>query len=388
MRQVWVLLLLLVGCAGTSPASEGQVSERGETAVAEASALDSLPALRWQVAIGPGLKAPAQVAGGHVVVATDTAVIALNPATGAESWRMPSAAGVWRRSLAASGDQIVVGVPGYALALNAVTGEELWRQPVTGELLWPAFITEETILLGTAFVGPDAPPVADGLAWVYALDAATGAVLWAHETAAYTLITPVAANGLVGVAGSMLGDSAVKEGGHLRLHLYDLASGALRWSVDREDGFVKTLAMDEQSLYFLAYTDVLYGLSLADGSVAWQYPTENWSPGFGFSREEEAVYFGSDNAFVHKVDGASGTAVWRQPLEGVFNAPRSPVVLAGDSLYFQGNDNRLYALDRANGAVLWQTEPQTRSLFAPTLGLGHLFLVGSDGVLYAYGPPD
>lgn len=417
MAKYLMLVLLLVGCgsgvevatpvvAEVSPVAETAVAEVvatdtvvAETAVIEtpppaaatvdaaaALAVEMLPTLVWQQEIGPGLRASAQVAGGHVIVATDTAVLAFDPISGDESWQVQPDGGVWRRSLVATDNLVVVGVPGHVLALDATTGATLWQQPVVGELQWQALLLDEVVLLGTAFVGPDAPPVADGLAWAYALDAATGAVVWGNETAAYSLVTPVVNDNTVIVAGSKLGDAYIEEGGFLRLHAYDRETGELRWSVDREDGFVKTLGVDDEQLYFLAYTDLLYGLSLTDGEVVWQYPTENWSPGFNMT--DGVIYFGSDNAFVHAVDAATGTAVWRQQLEGVFNAPRSPVTVAGDYLYFQSNDNRLYSLSRESGAVLWQTEPQARSLFAPTLGYGHLYLVGNDGVLYAYAAND
>ncbi|HFQ94407.1 MAG TPA: pyrrolo-quinoline quinone, partial [Anaerolineae bacterium] len=81
----------------------------------------------------------------------------------------------------------------------------------------------------------------------------------------------------------------------------------------------------------------------------------------------------------------NGTAVWRVHKEGIFNAPRSEPVVADGRLYFQSNDNRLYSLDAAGGNILWQTEPQPRSRVAPAAAYGRLYLLGQDGVLYAYG---
>ncbi|MEZ4512566.1 MAG: c-type cytochrome domain-containing protein [Chloroflexota bacterium] len=171
------------------------------------------------------------------------------------------------------------------------------------------------------------------------------------------------------------------EGGHLRLHLLT-SDGTLLWAVDTIDGFLKSVALDDKQLYYLAYTDMVYGLSLTDGAEVWHYPTENWSPGFTMS--DGTLYFGSDNARVHAVAAEEGTAVWQTPLEGIFNAPRSEPNIVGDYLYFQSNDNRLYGLNRLSGAIVWQSEPQPRSRIPLTVAGSQLYLATQDGVLLAY----
>ncbi|MBE2221338.1 MAG: PQQ-binding-like beta-propeller repeat protein [Anaerolineae bacterium] len=383
-------LLILAAC--------GQVV--GETAVSpppitqhpqpthEPVALDvrdseTAPRLQWQVDPGAGMNAPAQVAGGNVIVATETAVLAYHPQTGAEVWRVTPERGVWSRSLAGNGRMVAVGIPGGLLALDAVDGTQLWQTDMVGEVLWPPLVTETAVYVGTAFVGPGVEPDPDGKSWIYALDARDGAVHWSVETETYALTTPAVAENRLVVGGSFLAGDDVEEGGGLRIYAFDRTEGTTLWHVDSLDGFIKSLAVDEY-VTFLAYTDMLYGLNVADGTLAWKYPTENWSP--GFVADEHVVYLGSDNAFVHAVDGSTGTAVWRQPLAGVFNSPRSRPVLAGDKLYFQSNDNQIYALKKENGSLVWHTEPEPRSRVSLALGEGFLFLTGQDGVLYAYAP--
>ena len=98
------------------------------------------------------------------------------------------------------------------------------------------------------------------------------------------------------------------------------------------------------------------------------------------------LYFGSDNAFVHAVAGADGSQLWRVHLEGVFNAPRAGPLIDGGRLYFQSNDESIYALDRATGQIVWQTPPQVRSRVGLALADDVLYLVGTlpRDTLYAY----
>lgn len=55
-----------------------------------------------------------------------------------------------------------------------------------------------------------------------------------------------------------------------------------------------------------------------------------------------------------------------------------------DTVDFQGNDNRLYALDRQSGEILQVTIPRFRSRTAVAVGDGLLLLSGQNGVLYAF----
>lgn len=393
MLRFWflgIIALVLMGCSRETAVSPSTLSPSSPppatmppTAV-PAPVLEEVPHLQWQYVVGEGAAAPAVAARDVIVVASGTAVSGLNPQNGSIVWQIEPEMGVWPRSLAGNKEMIVVGVPGGLLALNATDGRILWQANTVGEVLWPPLVTETAVFAGTAFVGPGIEAQPEKQAWFYALDAASGDVLWSQETAAYTLTTPTANEETVVVGGSYLAEKEIAEGGHLRFYAFNLADGAVQWTADREEGFLKSLAAGKDHLYFLAYADVLFGLSMDDGQEVWRYSTENWSPGFTLANE--IIYLGSDNAFVHAVNGRDGTAVWRVHQEGIFNAPRSEPVVANGRLYFQSNDNRLYSLDTAAGDILWQTEPQTRSRVAPTVAFGHLYLLGQDGILYAFAP--
>ena len=387
------LIVLLLGCAST-PSAPLPTPTLAATAVPPtpspsptAPQSTAAPERIWQRPFGSELKGPAAFAAGRVFVATDTAVFALNPATGDTLWEVALEGGVWSRSLAASETAVVVGSPGQMVALNPADGTILWQLPLVGDLLWAPLLADGMVFAGTAFVGPGVTPNPDGNAWVYAVEIASGELVWSWETAVYTLTTPTSNGNQLFVGGSFLNPASdVEEGGFLRLHAFEQQTGELQWQTERQDGFIKSLAANEDTLFLLAYTDMVYGLDGRSGQVRWEYPTENWSP--GFSWQNGVLYFGSDNAFVHAVDGGTGTAVWRTQLEGIFNAPRAELTLDDTTAYFQGNDNQLYALNLTNGELLWQTAPQPRSRVPLTFGDGRLFLVDQEGTLSTFQMPD
>ncbi|MCB8924156.1 MAG: PQQ-binding-like beta-propeller repeat protein [Ardenticatenaceae bacterium] len=386
------LIVLLLGCT-SAPSAPPPTPTLAATAVPPtpspsptATQSTAAPDLIWQLPFGASLKGPAAFAAGRVFVATDTAVFALDPATGDTLWEMTLDGGVWSRSLAANETAVIVGSPGQMVALNPADGAILWQLPLVGDLLWAPLLANGMVFAGTAFVGPGVTPNPDGNAWVYAVEIASGELVWSWETAVYTLTTPTSNGNQLFVGGSFLNPASdVEEGGFLRLHAFAQQTGELQWQAERQDGFIKSLATDEDTLFLLAYTDMVYGLDGRSGEVRWEYPTENWSP--GFSWQDGVLYFGSDNAFVHAVDGGLGTAVWRTQLEGVFNAPRAELTLDDTTAYFQGNDNQLYALNLASGELLWKTDPQPRSRVPLTFGDGWLFLVDQEGTLSAFQSP-
>lgn len=395
--RYWVLFFavmsLLLGCASAPSAQSGATVLSDTTAVSPTPSVSSLateatalPEPIWQRPFGTGLKGPAAYAAGNLFVVVDTAVFALDPATGATRWEVRLPTGIWPRSLSANESVVVMGSPGQMTALNPVNGMLLWQLPLVGDLLWAPRLTADTVFAGTAFVGPGITPNPEGNAWVYAVAIHSGEVKWAQETAVYSLTTP-ASNGLqLFVGGSFLQpETDVEEGGLLRLYAFDQVTGELQWQTERQDGFIKSLAADANTLFLLAYTDMVYGLDSRSGELRWEYPTENWSP--GFSEQDGVLFLGSDNGFVHGVAGETGTAVWQTQLDGVFNAPRTEPTLDDNFAYFQGNDNRFYALDLTNGALRWQTAPQPRARVPLTLGDGWLFLVDQEGTLAAFQRP-
>jgi outer membrane protein assembly factor BamB len=105
--------------------------------------------------------------------------------------------------------------------------------------------------------------------------------VWSWETAVYSLTTPASNGSQLFVGGSFLQpETDVEEGGLLRLHAFNQVTGELQWQTERPDGFIKSLAADADTLFLLAYTDRVYGLDSRSGELRWEYPTENWSPGF------------------------------------------------------------------------------------------------------------
>ncbi len=340
------------------------------------------PILDWKISISSNSPASMALVGDQLVVLTEKAVVALDADTGKQNWLVEHREGFWPRSLATSTALVAVGSPNKVIVMSIIDGSLLWQQELVGELLWPPTIAGNHLFVGTAFVGPGISPQPSRKAWAYGFDVISGEPLWTFETDTYTQVTPAVNQDRVVFAGSRLagpGEADIDEGGYSQFYAVSKHSGELKWTVSRKEGFIKSLAIDDTHLYFLAYADALFALDISDGDEVWKYSTENWSP--GFTLDNGTLYFGSDNAFVHAVEAKSGTAKFRAPLEGVFNAPRTAPVVRGHDLYFQGNNNRLYCMTVDTGQLLWKTEPLDRPRVAPEISSDRYFVLGRNGEL-------
>ena len=105
IRLTFLILLLVVGCGPlsndteqvltTNQPGDSTVTPEVDLATPENRGFTETPLLKWQKEIGPGLASPAQLVNGNLIVANNDAVMALDPSTGDERWRLEPDQGIW-----------------------------------------------------------------------------------------------------------------------------------------------------------------------------------------------------------------------------------------------------------------------------------------------------
>ena len=233
---------------------------------------------------------------------------------------------------------------------------------------------------------PDAPP-----------PLAPGRLLWKFRASSYILGSPIVANGVVYVGAGdsrlyavnaatgnlvwripMDGDDAwlteadgvIYVSGGSRLLAVDAADGNVLWQYDVGPVYYSTPAVADGVVYVGGWDRNLYAVDAATGDLRWRYET------LGNIRSTPAVadgvvYFRSSDGYLYAVDAATGEHRWASPIQGRGNY-QSPAVDGG--VVYAGADDRLYALDAATGGLLWQAEQGVAS---------DSRLAVSEGVVYA-----
>jgi len=228
---------------------------------------------------------------------------------------------------ALSGETLYANGEAVAEGWDVAQGKLRWRHPLASAAVFRPRLSAGLVVTAGRF-SLDARGVADGLPrWsikpeqelgvplvhdgrvfvgdgnrLLALDADTGARLWAFETEGSSRIAYAPAGG----AGRIyLGP------GDGRLYALDASSGKPVWQVDRGGRwqYLRQLQIAGDLLVAGGYHDEIYGIEITDGAVAWRFDAGN----FVNSQlvHEGGVYFWSPTGWLYALDVRTGLARWR-----------------------------------------------------------------------------
>jgi outer membrane protein assembly factor BamB len=228
---------------------------------------------------------------------------------------------------------------GMITALDAKTGAKRWNRALKTPVRSAPALAEDKVLVVTVD------------SQLFALDAASGEILWRHrgiqETSALLgAVVPAAQDGRVVVA--------YPSG---EIYALELEDGKVLWT--------DSLILPRRTTALGAFTGVGGDPVIADG----------------------VVYTVSRNGLLAANDLATGTRIWEQPV----SANASPWI-AGDFLYVVTTSRHVACLYRPDGRVKWVKElPETddsESLTGPYLINGRLVVPASEAGAYLYDPVD
>jgi outer membrane protein assembly factor BamB len=236
---------------------------------------------------------------------------------------------------------------GRVYAVDAASGRTRWRFETGGRVRSSPAVADGRIYVGSA----------DGT--LYALEGKTGRELWRFDTEGHRLesgkfgfdrrtiqSSPAAADGRVFI-GSRDGF----------LYALDAASGKLLWRVDHRMSWVNTSPAVAGGVVYAGSSDerFLQAVDAGTGRELWRVATERpvWSsPAIA----GDMVYVGDGSGTVYAVDRATGRERWRHKAgRRIFSSP----VLADGLLYVGNDDGGVYAIRAGEAplrrAVFWDS---------------------------------
>jgi outer membrane protein assembly factor BamB len=331
--------------------------------------------VKWAFATkGQVLSSPAVVDGTVYVGSTDAHVYAIEAASGGEKWKFQTKARVVSSPAVANGVVIVVSYDGNVYALDAQSGKPRWQFASEGERRFAApgihgglpkemqpdpfdfFLSSAAVANGIAYIG-------SGDGYVYALDAATGALKWKFKTGNVVHASPAVADGTVFV-GSW----------DANFYALDARTGAEKWRFKTgEDpkyfnltGIQSSAAVADGVVYFGCRDAKFYALDARSGAEKWRFDNKNsWvitSPAVAGG----VVYFAtSDTGLFHALDAKTGAERFRIDFKRwpMFSSP----ALAKDMAYVGSHAGKLYAIDVRKGTLAWSFETEAARATAATL---------------------
>ncbi|MBT8408369.1 MAG: PQQ-binding-like beta-propeller repeat protein [Alphaproteobacteria bacterium] len=239
--------------------------------------------------------------------------------------------------------------------------------------------------------------VTSGFGTLMALDSASGDILWTQDLDASATGAPMVSEGVV----------------------YVVRSNAIGWAIDANNGRILWQVLgagSDRSITggpapAIAGPLVLFPFSSGQivsavagvGTQTWAASVAGQRLGRGFGVVADltggpvvsgnTVYAGSHAGRAAAFDATTGRSLWRAD-EGAIG----PIWLAGGSLFFVSDENRLIRLNAATGETVWaenlplftrtrlKRRKATFAHFGPVLGGGRLILASDDGLLRQYDP--
>lgn len=184
---------------------------------------------------------------------------------------------------------------------------------------------------------------------VYALDRATGKPAWTYDTAEDGPEAEFHGEAIL-VGSTLVLPSDAEPAAHV--YAFDHATGEVRWKRAFPGGVMTTPLLAGRSIIVSSATGTLARLDLETGKVLWSVAPDGARPALPRIPEPAAdakrVYFASSEPRLFAVDAANGRVLWKKDLPARIT---TSVALHGNTVYAGAFDGHLYAFDAASGAV-------------------------------------
>jgi eukaryotic-like serine/threonine-protein kinase len=279
----------------------------------------------------------------------------------------------------------------FLYALDAATGALRWKFKTDGRIT-------------------SSPAVSAGLVYFasfdsnfYAVDAATGQLKWKFKTAGERRFAATHLHGAEPAAETMpdpfdfyLSSPAVSNGavyfgsGDTNIYALDAATGDLKWKFKTGDVVHASPAISDGALFVGSWDSYFYALDVATGKEKWRFKTGEDAKihnqvGIQSSASvaDGVVYFGCRDSKFYAVDAATGKQLWSFGNKGSW-VIASPAVKDG-KVYFATSDSGLFhALDAKSGAPVFSLENKRWPMFSSPAISGETIFIGShEGKLLA-----
>lgn len=355
----------------------------------------------------------------------------------AEAWTFEVGGPISSTPVIADGVAYVGSYDGNLYALSAATGESIWTYTTGADVIEPNLQVPLGIT-GSAHVADGVVYVGDSAGLIHAIDAFSGAVIWAVEVetqdAASIWSSPVVWNGMVFIG---VASVAKEEGFRGSVVALDVATGDLIWqsfvvpdTVDGAGVFSVPAIDTERGLLFVgtqnAYTEheapfgypiSILALDALTGEEVWAFlaPPNNGTTSptddVGFSAspnlftatidgiERDLVGEGQKSGMYYAVDRETGEKVWEATIspagflggmEGTSAAANGIIAIPATNWpEFDGPATGLVSgVDWVTGEIVWTMEQVAPAASPAAISNDVVFHAGFDGVLHAYSLAD
>ncbi len=222
-----------------------------------------------------------------------------------------------------------------AFALDAATGEIIWQYDVVNHVDDAVTWFDEKV-----YVAADS-------AWC--LDALTGEKIWAFKPSSFYKM-----NGTPALGDGVAYFSFAPDGGSLQVYALDAENGEQIWFTDIPFYSTGCLTLHVNRLYVPTSYGKLYALDISDGAIIW----ENSDSSIGYWDSSPVVvdgviYICGRDGIARGIDSETGTTLWAEEITaGVHYIAATPAYAYGE-IYFADQVDSFHCLDALTGIPIW-----------------------------------
>ncbi len=161
------------------------------------------------------------------------------------------------------------------------------------------------------------------------------------------------------------------------LYALDAATGKLVWDkpFDAGGAIASSPKIANGILYFGSFDTNVYAVNAADGKQVWKFPTGNWVWADPLL-VKNLIVVGSLDGNVYAIDAKTGLLAWTKPFT---TGAGVRAAAAGNEqfVYVGSEDSKVYALNLSDGSKVWEYNAEARVLAAPALVNGMVIVQNS-----------
>ena len=366
---------------------------RGDITVEEPEwteeAAADLPVWSYRVGEQPS----SSVRGKKVYASSSDGVVAIDRFDGVSTWEFPL--DEIRVTHTVDEETVFVGTTeGEGYALDRDDGTERWNIDTDIRLAAPKVIDDFVVFNGlngiAAFERDDGTPawsfapseqlrsryfydgtiyVGNNSGTVYAIDATTGAELWAVDAPTPNWVSPQA-----------VADGRIYAGGFRgSVYAFNVDNGDIEWQIPTDDAIV-SVQYGNGSVFAGNRSGEVYALNAQDGTETWTVTTGDTARPYPHS---DSVYIASHDGSLYRVSADNGETEWTFDAGGFVENP----TITDDAIYISSRDSHLYAVDPETGTERWQRDLRFWARSAPTVVDDLVYAMDSGrggGIVYAF----
>ena len=175
-----------------------------------------------------------------------------------------------------------------------------------------------------------------------------------------------------------------------KFYALDLKSGEILWKKNHTSVFISEIKIDKDKFYVVDSENDINCFSLIDGKKIWTFKTDydliKSQKKLSIVYDNSKVFFNSSKGDIYALDKANGNLVWLTPTRTdteslkSFLIKSSKLVLDQGNLYFSNNNSTFFSIDSNNGFINWTQN--INSEIRPIISENIIFSISSDGYFF------